>query len=75
MCLYDLNHDPRARRMYRLANLSLVLGLLPRIFVPQQFLHAHPAADFFSGLFLGCSITLNLWCLRRRRFSRASSGR
>lgn len=75
MCRSDLNNDPRACRIYMFANLFLLLGLLPRALVPQPFLHAHPAVDFFCGLCLGCSVTMNLWLLWRRRSSRAASQR
>ncbi len=72
MCCCDVTNNRRARRIYLLANLCLVLGLLPRIFVSPQLFHAHLAVDFFSGLFLGCSIVMHFRFLLLRRRSRQS---
>ncbi len=67
MCCSDVTNNPHTRRMMVLANLFLVLGLLPRLFLEQQVLHTHPMIDFFCGLFLGCSTVMNLELIRRRR--------
>ena len=72
MCCSDIQNNPRARRINLLANLILVLGLLPRILVSQPFLHAHPVVRFCSGLLIVVSITMNVWFLWHRRSSRPS---
>jgi hypothetical protein len=54
--------------MQIIANLSLVLGLLP--IVCHQELHVNQdALDAFCGFFLGISITINLCRCRRTRRS------
>ncbi|MGO8933936.1 MAG: hypothetical protein ACLPLZ_00445 [Terracidiphilus sp.] len=58
--------DPKHRRLLQLANLSLVLGLMPWIF-REYITFNHNWLDAFSGFFLGLSITINLFCLRAAR--------
>jgi hypothetical protein len=62
--------DPKSRRLFQIANTSLVLGLLPWVF--RDSIHVSRVwLDPFSGFFLGLAITINLYCLRaaRRRAS------
>jgi hypothetical protein len=76
MCLLRRQLDPKARRRVVLANLSLAVGLMLRVFV-------HPAGqmeqnwlDAACGFLLGLSITVNLfglWAFRCRGIS--ESGR
>ncbi len=55
--------DPRVRRLFQIANASLVLGLTPWIF--REYIHInHNWLDAFCGFFLGLAITINLLCLR-----------
>jgi hypothetical protein len=58
--------DPKHRRLLQLANLSLVLGLMPWIF-REYITFNHNWLDAFCGFFLGLSITINLCCLRAAR--------
>ena len=67
MCCSDVTNNPHTRRIVVLANLFLVLGVLPRVLLEQQVLHTHPAIDFFCGLFVGSSTVMNLELIRRRR--------
>jgi len=55
--------DPKHRRLLQLANLALVLGLMPWIF-REYITFNHNWLDAFCGFFLGLSITINLCCLR-----------
>lgn len=58
--------DPKSRRLFQLANTSLVLGLLPWVF--RDSIHFnHLWLDAFCGFFLGLSVTINLYCLRAAR--------
>ena len=58
--------DPKHRRLFELANVSLVLGLTPWIF--REYLPVnHNWLDAFCGFFLGLSVTINLFCLRAAR--------
>lgn len=58
--------DPKHRRLLQLANLSLVLGLLPWVF--RESIHFnHDWLDAFCGFFLGLSIAINLLCQRAAR--------
>jgi hypothetical protein len=76
MCLLRRQLDPKARRRLVLANLSLAVGLMLRVFV-------HPAGqmernwlDAICGFLLGMSIAVNLfglWACRYRGIS--ESGR
>lgn len=66
MCVPYRNRDPRTRSMMFVANLSLVLGLVPWIFRESIHLN-HNWLDAFCGFFLGLSITINLFCLRAAR--------
>jgi hypothetical protein len=66
MCLCNRQIDPKSRRVRFIANLSLLLGLLPIVF--RQELHVYQEAlDAFCGFFLGISITANLCGLRCAR--------
>jgi hypothetical protein len=58
--------DPKHRRLLQLANLALVLGLMPWIF-REYITFNHNWLDAFCGFFLGLSITINLCCLRAAR--------
>jgi hypothetical protein len=61
--------SPKSRRLFQIANVSLVLGLSPWIF--REYIHAnHAWLDAFCGFFLGLSITINLYCLRGSRSCR-----
>ena len=76
MCLLGRQLDPKARRRVVLANLSLAVGLLLRVFV-------HPAGqmeqnwlDAACGFLIGLSIAVNLFGLwSRRRRCDTESGR
>jgi hypothetical protein len=60
------NLDPRHRRLFQIANISLVLGLVPWIF--REYIHInHDWLDAYCGFFLGLSVTINLVCLRAAR--------
>ena len=52
-----------------MANLSLVLGLVPWVFRESIHFH-HDWLDAFCGFFMGLSITINLCCLRAARSCR-----
>ncbi len=58
--------DPKRRRLFQIANFSLVLGLVPWIFREYITIN-HNWLDAFCGFFLGLSITINLFCLRAAR--------
>ena len=58
--------DPKHRRLFQIANLSLVLGLVPWIF-RDSITFNHNWLDAFCGFFIGLSITINLCCLRAAR--------
>jgi hypothetical protein len=61
--------DSKRRRLFQIANLSLVLGLVPWIF--RDSIHVnHNWFDAFCGFFMGLSITINLFCLRSARHCR-----
>jgi hypothetical protein len=62
--------DPKHRRLFELANVSLVLGLTPWIF-REYFPVNHNWLDAFCGFFLGLSVTINLFCLRAARRCRS----
>ena len=69
MCICNRELDPKARRQRFIANLALVLGLLPFVF-RQELRVNQNALDAFCGFFLGLSITINLlgcWCARHCR--------
>ncbi len=71
MNLLNRPRDPKTRRLLAIANSSLVLGLLPWIF--REYIHVgHNWLDASCGFFLGLSITINLWAVRRNR--RCSAG-
>ncbi|MGA2988166.1 MAG: hypothetical protein ABSG32_30675 [Terriglobia bacterium] len=71
MNLHYRPRDPKTRRLLAIANFSLVLGLLPWIF--REYIHvSHNWLDASRGFFIGLSITVNLWALRRAR--RCSAG-
>ncbi|HEY1805977.1 MAG TPA: hypothetical protein VGG45_16005 [Terracidiphilus sp.] len=60
------NLDPKHRRLFQIANLSLVLGLLPWVF--RDSIHVnHDWLDAFCGFFMGLSIAINLVCVRASR--------
>jgi hypothetical protein len=60
------SRDPKIRRLFQIANLSLVLGLLPWVF--REYIPAnHNWIDAFCGFFIGLSITFNLYCVRAAR--------
>lgn len=58
--------DPKSRRLFQLANVSLVLGLAPWVF-RDSIPVSHSWIDPFCGFFLGLSVTINLYCLRAAR--------
>jgi hypothetical protein len=67
------NLDRKHRRLFQIANLSLVLGLVPWIF-REYIPFNHNWVDAFCGFFMGLSITINLVCLRAaRRCSRTQA--
>ena len=69
MRLCNRQIDSKSRRTQIIANLSLILGLLPFVF--RQELHVNQnALDAFCGFFLGISITANLCGLWRARRDR-----
>ncbi|HUA97540.1 MAG TPA: hypothetical protein VMA34_04385 [Terracidiphilus sp.] len=58
--------NPKQRRLFKIANAALVLGLAPWIF--RESIHFnHDWLDAFCGFFLGLYITINLFCLRAAR--------
>lgn len=73
--LYDPNSLRDAKRktlmkkaepFFTLGQLSMVLGLLG--FMANTFLYDHlPVISFFTGLFLGLSLVMNLACFLRRK--------
>lgn len=72
MSMLIQSRDPKVRRLLRIANAALVLGLLPWIFreyiaVNRNWLEA------YCGFFLGLSVTINLLCLRAGRRCRAQA--
>ncbi len=61
--------DSKHRRLFQIANIALVLGLLPWIF--REPIHFnHDWLDAFRGFFMGLSITINLCCLHAARHCR-----
>jgi len=62
MHLWYRRLDLKSRRLFQIANFSLVLGLTPWIF--REYIPVnHNWLDAFCGFFLGLSITINLYCL------------
>jgi hypothetical protein len=58
--------DKRSRRLRAIANVSLVLGLLPYVF--RESIHLNPNwLHAFCGFFVGLSITMNLFVLHLSR--------
>jgi len=58
--------NQQQRRLFIIANVSLILGLAPWIF--RQFIPVnHDWLDAFSGFFIGLNVTINLFCLRAAR--------
>ena len=74
MCTSRRNMPPKARRLLILAQLCLVLGLLPALLFESA---AHPLPLWLHavrGLFLGFSISLNLGALIVHRRHMHSGG-
>jgi hypothetical protein len=58
--------DQKHRRLLQIANVALVLGLLPWVFRESISVN-HNWLDAWCGFFLGLSVTINLVCLRAAR--------
>ncbi len=58
--------DRRHRRLFQVANIALVLGLVPWVF-REYFPVNHNWLDAWCGFFLGLSVTINLVCARAAR--------
>jgi hypothetical protein len=74
MCWMDRKESRKLRWMHVLANASLALGLLLRLFVHPTGTSQHAALDFAVGLLLGVSIAVNFHVVllrKRRREDRA----
>ncbi len=61
--------DVKRRRLFKIANAALVLGLIPWIF-RQSIPLNHEWVDAWCGFFMGLSVTINLFCLRAARHCR-----
>ena len=70
MGLTGRNDSCKLRNLMALANGSLAVGLLLRMFVHPAGSSAHAALDFFVGLLLGISVTVNIHALLLRKRSR-----
>ncbi|MFZ0302450.1 MAG: hypothetical protein WAL75_07185 [Terracidiphilus sp.] len=58
--------DPKSRSLFKIANIALVLGLVPWIF--REYIHiSHSWLDAYCGFCMGLSVTINLYCLRAAR--------
>jgi hypothetical protein len=63
--------NSKHRRLFQIANVALVLGLLPWTF--RESIHFNRDwLDAFCGFFMGLSITIMLCCLRASRNCRES---
>jgi len=61
--------NSKHRRLFQIANVALVLGLLPWTF--RESIHFNRDwLDAFCGFFMGLSITIMLFCLRAARCCR-----
>lgn len=58
--------DEKHRRLFRIANVALILGLMPWVF-RQSIMVNHDWLDAWCGFFMGLSVTINLVCLRAAR--------
>ena len=70
MCVPIHQRDPKTRRQFFIANLSLVIGLSLWVFVRPSLGAPHDWLDAICGLFMGISIGGNLMaacCARRRQ--------
>jgi len=58
--------DRKHRRLFRIANIALILGLAPWIF--RESIHVnHDWLDAYFGFCMGLYITISLFCLRAAR--------
>jgi hypothetical protein len=60
--------DQKHRRLFKIANVAFILGLLPWVFREYIFVN-HDWLDAWCGFFIGLSVTINLYCLRAARRS------
>ncbi len=58
--------DQKHRSLFQVANVALVLGLVPWVF-RESIPVSHDWLDAWCGFFLGLSVTINLVCLRAAR--------
>jgi hypothetical protein len=58
--------DEKHRRLFRIANFALLLGLVPWVF-RESIAVNHDWLDAWCGFFMGLSVTINLVCLRAAR--------
>ncbi len=58
--------DQKHRRLFRIANVALLLGLVPWVF-RESIAVNHAWLDAWCGFFMGLSVTINLVCLRAAR--------
>jgi H+/Cl- antiporter ClcA len=58
--------DQKHRRLFRIANVALILGLVPWVF-REYITFNHNWLDAFCGFFMGLYITIMLFCLRAAR--------